>query len=63
MCARLQQSGNAPCSLMRPNVALSPTIPHIAAGMRIEPPPSAPIATGARPDATIVAGPLDDPPV
>jgi hypothetical protein len=31
--------------------------------MRIEPPPSAPIAMGASPDATIVAGPLDDPPV
>src|ERR1039458_3765938 len=62
-CATLQQSGAAPNSLTRPNVALMPTRPQNAEGMRIDPPPSAPIATGTRPEATAVAGPLDEPPV
>ena len=31
--------------------------------MRIDPPPSAPMATGQRPEATAAAGPLELPPV
>src|ERR1035437_4242970 len=63
ICPTLQQRGAAPNSLTRPNVALMPTRPQNAEGMRIEPPPSAPIANGTRPEATAVAGPLDEPPV
>ena len=40
-----------------------PTMPHSAAGMRMEPPPSAPTATGQRPAPTVAAEPLDEPPV
>jgi hypothetical protein len=41
---------------------LRPTIPHSAAGCRIEPPVSVPIAHGAAPDATAAAEPPLDPP-
>ena len=37
-------------------------MPHSAAGMRIEPPPSAPMATGTRPAATAADEPLELPP-
>src|ERR687885_394789 len=47
---------------MAPYVGLSPTIPHRAAGWRIEPPVSVPIAHGAVPAATAAAEPPDDPP-
>jgi hypothetical protein len=43
-------------------VGLSPTIPHSAAGWRIEPPVSVPIAHGARPAATAAAEPPELPP-
>ena len=46
----------------RPRVVLSPTSPHTDAGMRIEPPPSVPCATGRMPAATAAAAPPDDPP-
>ena len=39
-----------------------PTIPQSAAGWRIEPPVSVPIAQGAVPPATAAAEPPDDPP-
>ena len=39
-----------------------PTIPQSAAGWRIEPPVSVPIAHGALPAATAAADPPDDPP-
>src|SRR5215210_779093 len=39
-----------------------PTIPQSAAGWRIEPPVSVPIAQGARPAATAAAEPPEDPP-
>src|SRR2546429_171554 len=39
-----------------------PTIPHRAAGWRIEPPVSVPIAQGARPAATAAALPPEEPP-
>src|SRR5690606_12357343 len=48
--------------LIRPRVALSPTSPHAEAGMRIEPPPSLPCATGTMPAATAAAAPPLDPP-
>src|SRR5271165_690584 len=51
----LGQSGTAPNSLTLPNVGISPTAPQNAAGIRIEPPPSAPIAAGQSPAATAAA--------
>ena len=39
-----------------------PTIPHSAAGWRIEPPVSVPIAHGAVPAATAAAEPPEEPP-
>ena len=48
--------------LIRPRVGLTPTRPHTLAGMRIEPPPSEPCATGSSPAATAAAAPPDDPP-
>src|SRR5262247_2617126 len=47
---------------MRPYVALSPKTPQNAAGLRMEPPPSVPTASGARPAATAAPAPPDDPP-
>src|SRR5215475_907867 len=44
---------------MRPNVAFKPTSPVYAAGMRIDPPPSPPVAHGTMPAATAA----DDPPL
>jgi hypothetical protein len=41
---------------------LYPTTPHNAAGMRSEPPPSLPWATGSRPAATAAAAPPLEPP-
>ena len=58
-----QQMSTAPRSLTRPKVAFNPKTPHIAAGVRIEPPPSAPTAIGQSPAATVAAGPLEEPPV
>ena len=46
----------------RPLPGLSPTRPQLAAGMRIEPIPSAACATGTTPEATAAAEPPDDPP-
>jgi hypothetical protein len=43
-------------------VGFRPTIPQSAAGWRIEPPVSVPIAQGAVPAATAAAEPPDDPP-
>ena len=39
-----------------------PVMPHSAAGWRIEPPVSVPVAAGARPPAIAAADPPDDPP-
>ncbi len=47
---------------MRPRAGLRPTSPQHAAGMRIEPPPSLPCASGTMPDATAAAAPPDEPP-
>ena len=43
-------------------VGLRPTTPQAAAGWRIEPPVSVPVAAGARPAATAAAEPPEDPP-
>ena len=43
-------------------MGLRPTIPQKAAGWRIEPPVSVPIAQGARPPATTAAEPPEEPP-
>ena len=47
----------------RPRLGLSPTRPHIAAGMRIDPPPSLALDAGTMPDATAAAAPAEEPPV
>ena len=47
---------------MRPYVAFRPNRPLKAAGPRMEPPPSLPVAIGRRPPATAAAVPPDDPP-
>ena len=46
----------------RPNVQPRPYTPQAAAGIRMLPPPSNPMATGTRPTATATADPLLDPP-
>src|SRR5262245_39937477 len=46
----------------RPKVGLKPTRPQKLAGMRIEPAPSEPSASGASPAATAAAPPPVDPP-
>src|ERR1035437_2306623 len=43
-------------------VGLRPNRPQQEAGMRIEPPPSLPIAAGTIPAATAAAAPPDEPP-
>ncbi len=43
-------------------MGLSPTMPHSAAGWRMEPPVSVPSAHGARPAATAAALPPEEPP-
>src|SRR3954451_18772261 len=47
---------------IRPNDGLKPKMPQTAAGMRIEPAPSLPCASGPRPVATAAAAPPLDPP-
>ena len=51
-----------PYRLTRPYVGLIPTIPHRAAGCRIEPPVSVPRLSGTWYAATAAAEPPDDPP-
>src|ERR1700721_2343973 len=46
----------------RPGPGLRPPTPQQAAGIRIEPPPSLPCATGTIPDATAAAAPPEEPP-
>ena len=56
-----QWSGSG-ASDTRPREGLSPKSPQQAAGMRIDPPPSEPSATGASPAATAAAEPPLEPP-
>ena len=51
-----------PAREMRPTVVLRPMTPQNAAGMRIEPPVSVPVASATRPAATAAAEPPLDPP-
>src|SRR5260370_7391217 len=51
-----------PARLTRPKVGFSPTVPHKAAGMRIDPPVSEPIATGTIRAATTAPDPPLEPP-
>src|SRR5450432_3955739 len=46
----------------RPRDGLNPNTPQHDAGIRIEPPPSPPLANGTMPVATATALPPDDPP-
>src|SRR5262245_30646615 len=46
----------------RPNEGLMPNRPVKLQGMRIEPPPSVPTASGPIPDATAAAAPPEEPP-
>ena len=46
----------------RPRVDFIPTRPQLAAGMRIEPPPSDAVAAAASPAATAAAEPPEEPP-
>src|SRR5947209_9093330 len=48
---------------IRPAVPFMPTRPQNPAGIRIEPPPSPPVARGRSPPATAAEEPADDPPV
>src|SRR5207244_9306333 len=59
----LHDNGMTPSAGTRPYVGLSPTMPHSAAGVRIEQAVSVPNATGQMPAATAAADPLLDPPV
>src|SRR5262245_50018902 len=47
---------------MRPNVPFIPSSPVYPAGMRIDPPPSPPVARLTSPPETAAAEPADDPP-
>jgi hypothetical protein len=47
---------------MRPRCGFSPKIPQLAAGMRIEPAPSEPVAAPASPPATAAPLPPLEPP-
>ena len=47
---------------MRPTVVFSPVSPHIAEGIRTEPPVSVPIAHGTSRAATATPEPLEEPP-
>jgi hypothetical protein len=52
----------SPARDTRPNVAFRPNTPHREAGMRIDPPPSLPRATGHSPVATATPEPVEEPP-
>src|SRR5947209_1047447 len=59
---RPSQSFLAGCGETRPRLGFIPTIPQHAAGIRIEPPPSDPVAAGTIPAATAAAEPPEEPP-
>ncbi len=59
---RPARSGIIGASDTRPRLGLIPTRPHAAAGIRIDPAPSLPWASGASPAATAAAAPPLDPP-
>src|SRR4030088_1561965 len=57
-----QPGGVGPPTGTRPSDALKPDRPQRADGMRIEPPPSDPVARGTIPAAMAAALPPDEPP-
>src|SRR5579859_7434052 len=59
---RPSQPSRPGASGTRPRDGFIPTRPQHAAGMRIEPPPSEPVATGTSPAATAAAEPPEEPP-
>ena len=58
----VNDSGNAPSVGTRCLLGFQPTMPHSAAGMRVEPPVSVPIAISHMPSATATAPPEVEPP-
>jgi hypothetical protein len=56
-------SGTSPWRLTRPYVGLTPTTPQSAAGARMEPPVSLPVAPAVRPAARALAEPALDAPL
>src|SRR3954453_18519895 len=60
--SRLLARATSPYRLTPPYVGLTPTVPVTAAGWRIEPPVSVPIASGASYAATAAADPPPEPP-
>src|SRR4029077_14302635 len=60
--SRVQDSGNTPVRPTRPIVGLSPTTPHSAARIRVQPTGTVPTAAYHRPAPPAAAGPLLDPP-
>ena len=59
----LGESGKASLIHAMPGVSRSPNRPQNAAGTRMEPPVSVPMASGTMPAATAAAEPLLEPPV
>jgi hypothetical protein len=62
MWSSVRDSGTTPSVEISPQVGFKPTVPHAAAGMRIDPPVSLPIEASAMPQATLMADPPLDPP-
>ena len=60
--SRLDANATQPQREHRPYVGFIPTMPVMAAGNRIEPPVSVPVAAIASPDATADVEPPDEPP-
>src|SRR2546421_12882946 len=57
-----QSGGCGPPDATRPSDGFMPDRPHADDGMRMEPPPSEPVASGTMPAAMAAAEPPDDPP-
>src|SRR5438270_11095430 len=60
--SRLEAKATIPKRDTRPYVGLMPVMPQSAAGCRIEPPVSVPVAPGTRRAATAAGEPPDEPP-
>ena len=58
----VQESVITPARLTRPYVGFSPVMPQKAAGPRMEPPVSEPVAPCSNPAASAAPEPLDEPP-
>ena len=58
----IQPGGVAPPAGTRPRDGFIPERPQQAEGMRIEPPPSDPVARGTMPAASAAAAPPEEPP-